>query len=114
MSNSSSSKAAFPHLRRLRNLPFAYAATVVEVVRRKEFGQFLDEWTGRLRETLLKFTTTENVKRQQVREEILSQLPFAVPVLEDSTKIGVDMTVTTGLEALKNVQMDRNDIEGKL
>jgi hypothetical protein len=55
----SRTKAAFPHLYRLHHLPFAYAATVVEVVRRKEFGQFMNDWVGRLRETLINFTARE-------------------------------------------------------
>jgi autophagy-related protein 11 len=31
-------KNAFPHIQRLHNLMYAYGATVVEIVRRKEFG----------------------------------------------------------------------------
>ena len=31
-------KNAFPHIQRLHNLVYAYGATLVEIVRRKEFG----------------------------------------------------------------------------
>lgn len=31
-------KNAFPHIQRLHNLVYAYGATLIEVVRRKEFG----------------------------------------------------------------------------
>jgi cyanate lyase len=31
-------KNAFPHIQRLHNLVYAYGATVIEIVRRKEFG----------------------------------------------------------------------------
>ena len=31
-------KNAFPHIQRLHNLVYAYGATLIEIVRRKEFG----------------------------------------------------------------------------
>ena len=33
-------KNAFPHIQRLHNLVYAYGATLIEIVRRKEFGQY--------------------------------------------------------------------------
>lgn len=34
-------KGGFPHLQRLRNMLYMYGATVVEVVRRREFSELI-------------------------------------------------------------------------
>jgi autophagy-related protein 11 len=34
-------KTSFTHIQRLHNMLYAYGATVVEIVRRKEFGEFI-------------------------------------------------------------------------
>lgn len=31
-------KTSFSHIQRLHNMPYAYGATIIEIVRRKEFG----------------------------------------------------------------------------
>ncbi len=31
-------KVGFPHLQRLHNMPYFYGATIIEIVRRNEFG----------------------------------------------------------------------------
>lgn len=36
------SKNSFSHIQRLHNMLYAYGATVIEIVRRKEFGEFKD------------------------------------------------------------------------
>jgi len=107
-------KAAFPHLRRLHQLPFAYAAAVVEVVRRREFGSFLLEWTSRLAETLGKYTSTERKRRQQLKTETLGHLPWTVSALEDSMAPNIDISVTSGAEALDSMDLGRDDIEGEV
>ena len=113
LSPNSSSKAAFPHLYRLRNLPFAYSASVVEIVRRKEFGQFLSSWTSRLGDVLAKFTSAESSRRQKIREDVISHLPFSLPVLDDTMRIAVELNVSTGLDVLKSVTLDRQDVDGE-
>jgi len=113
LNNSASSKAAFPHLYRLRNLPFAYAATVVEVVRRKEFGEYLSDWTYRLRTVMDKFISAESTRRAKIMEDVISHMPFTAPVLEDQGKIGVEIDVLPGLDTLKSVTLGRSDIQGR-
>lgn len=113
LASTSSSKAAFPHLYRLRNLPFAYSASVVEIVRRKEYGQFLSEWTSKLKEVLTRFTSTENTRRLKIREDVISHLPFTLPALDDSMRVGVELSVSNGLEVLKGVVLERKDVDGK-
>jgi len=113
LASTSSSKAAFPHLYRLRNLPFAYSASVVEIVRRKEYGQFLSEWTSKLKEVLTRFTSKENTRRSKIREDVISHLPFTLPALDDSMRVGVELSVSNGLEVLKGVVLERKDVDGK-
>jgi autophagy-related protein 11 len=113
LASTSSSKAAFPHLYRLRNLPFAYSASVVEIVRRKEYGLFLSEWTTKLKEVLTNFTGTENTRRQKIREDVISHLPFTLPALDDSMRVAVEVGVSTGLDVLKGVTLERKDVEGE-
>nr|XP_019008838.1 uncharacterized protein I206_06522 [Kwoniella pini CBS 10737]OCF47619.1 hypothetical protein I206_06522 [Kwoniella pini CBS 10737] len=103
-------KAAFPHLHRLRQLPFAYATVVAEVVRRKEYSRLLLEWSVRLSETLTRFTSTEKTRREQVQAEMVAQLPFGVVGLEDSGP-RVDITVVTGAEGLNGVKFGQEEIE---
>jgi hypothetical protein len=114
LNNATASKAAFPHLYRLRNLPFAYAATIVEVVRRREFGQYLTDWTDRLRTVMGQYISTESVRRTKVMEEVISHMPFSVPALEEKSKFGVEIEVSAGLDALRSVALDRSNVQGIL
>jgi hypothetical protein len=107
------SKAAFPHLARLHQLPFAYAATVVEVVRRKEFASFVVDWTTRLADTLVKFTSVEKARRLAIRNDTLSQLPWTVAAIEDTMNPSVDVVVNVGVEALAKVNLGRSDIDSE-
>jgi autophagy-related protein 11 len=104
-------KGGFQHLTRLRQLPFAYATAVVEVVRRKEYSAFLLDWTTKLRETLNKFNATERKRRVQVRDETLSLLPFPLGWQDDTMNPNVDVRVDGGGEALGSMAVDRGDID---
>nr|XP_031861804.1 uncharacterized protein CI109_002633 [Kwoniella shandongensis]KAA5528876.1 hypothetical protein CI109_002633 [Kwoniella shandongensis] len=103
-------KVAFPHLDRLHHLPFAYATAVAEVVRRKEYGRLLIEWTTRLAQTLSRFTSTEAKRREQVQVELISQLPFEV-ILSEGAKPRVDFSVVTGAETLGAVNSTPDEVE---
>lgn len=106
-------KAAFPHLHRLHQLPFAYAATVVEVVRRKEFAAFLLDWTNRLTTTLSKYTAIETLRRQQLKADTLAYLPWTVTALEESMVPNVEVAAVGGAEALVAMNLGREDIDGQ-
>ncbi|KIR26541.1 hypothetical protein I309_04510 [Cryptococcus deuterogattii LA55] len=110
----SKDRSAFPHLYRLHQIPFAYAAAVSEVVRRRDFGQMLTEWTRRLRGTLNAFTQVETKRREQVIKESLSQLPFSVPILSESQGPKVEVTLVTGVEALGNKTFGYEEIEKQM
>ncbi|WWD08012.1 hypothetical protein V865_006122 [Kwoniella europaea PYCC6329] len=103
-------KVAFPHLHRLRQLPFAYATVVAEVVRRKEYSRLLLKWTLRLSEALSRFTSTEKTRREQVQAEMISQLPFGVVGLDENGP-RVDISVITGAEGLSGVKFGQEEIE---
>ena len=107
------SKAPFPHLSRLHQLPTAYAAAVVEVVRRKEFVQFLAEWTSRLANTLEKYTETERKRRQLVKAEMLSNLPWSIAALEETSPLSVGIKLVSGEDALEAINLNRSDIESE-
>ncbi|KIR54453.1 hypothetical protein I315_02937 [Cryptococcus gattii Ru294] len=107
----SKDRSAFPHLYRLHQIPFAYAAAVSEIVRRRDFGQMLTEWTKRLRGTLNNFTQVEAKRREQVNKESLSQLPFSVPILSESQAPKVEVTLVTGIEALGNKTFGYEEVE---
>ncbi|WWC87153.1 uncharacterized protein L201_002039 [Kwoniella dendrophila CBS 6074] len=103
-------KVAFPHLHRLRQLPFAYATVVAEVVRRKEYSRLLLEWTLRLSETLARFTSTEKTRREQVQSDMITQLPFGVVGLDEGGP-RIDFSVITGIDSLNAVKFGQEEIE---
>lgn len=105
-------KNAFPHLERLHNLPFAYAANVIEIVHRKEFATSLVEWTGRFGKAVNEFLALEAKRRQQ--HKVDNHLPWEIPALEESKAPRVDITVGGGNDALAAVVLGRNDIDGEL
>ncbi|KAG8875074.1 oligomeric, coiled-coil, peripheral membrane protein [Tulasnella sp. 331] len=85
-------KAGFPHLQRLHNMLYVYGATVVEIVRRKEFAKIFMERAQTIAEMMAKLTANERKRRQVYRSEVHGQLPFEArgmdepaPSLEIST-----------------------------
>lgn len=105
------SRTAFPHLSRLQLLPFAYASSIVELVRRKEFASWLTEWISRLQRTLSRFTQDEMDKRQKIKDDSYGQLPFQIPALDDSMTVRFEITAKTGDELLKGLDISRGDID---
>ena len=108
------SKSAFPHLFRLNQLPFAYGASIIEVVRRKEFSKALMDWLDKLQRALNEFANAENSRRSKIKEEVLIQLPWQVTVLEDTNQVGVELSVIDGAEILDPVQVSQADIDSLL
>ncbi|TYJ54414.1 hypothetical protein B9479_004924 [Cryptococcus floricola] len=104
-------KSAFPHLQRLHQIPFAYATAVAEMIKRRDFGQMLGDWTKRLKGTLETFVQVEHKRRQMVQGEWLSQLPFSIPGLGENQPPRVDITVITGSEGISNVTLGYEEIE---
>jgi hypothetical protein len=105
-----SGKAAFPHLERLHQLPFAYAATVVEVVRRKELAERLKEITARINDEVASYLDKERARRVGLRESALSQLPWTVAALEED-KLEWKVNVRVGNEVLSGMQIGQADVD---
>lgn len=104
-------KNAFPHLERLHNLPFAYAANVIEIVHRKEFATTLVDWTTRVGKAVNEYLASE-VKRRQ-KHKVGNQLPWEIPALEESQTPKIELSVGGGNDALATVAVGRGDIDGE-
>lgn len=107
------SKSGFPHLTRLHQLPFAYAAAVAEVVRRKEFAEFLGQWAALLGETLGRLVHKERTRRKAVKQEVLDNLPWIVPALEESMTPVADLRFNGGADSLQVWELGRAQIDGE-
>ncbi|KAH7099705.1 hypothetical protein BKA62DRAFT_283781 [Auriculariales sp. MPI-PUGE-AT-0066] len=86
------SKAAWQHLQRCHNMLYAYGATLIEIVRRKEFAQLFSQRAQTMAEVMARFSAIERKRRQVYRSEVQGQLPFEtrgfddpVPTLDMST-----------------------------
>lgn len=83
----------FKHLARLSNMLWAYGATVVEVVRRREFSKHFLAKSQALAEVMARVSARERKRRGKYRSDVAAQLPWEVsgmdeapPSLEISTK----------------------------
>lgn len=73
----------FKHLHRLKNMLWAYGATVVEVVRRREFAKHFLGKSQSLAELMAKVSASEWKRRQFYRSDVSSLLPWEVKGMDD-------------------------------
>ncbi|KAI0754446.1 hypothetical protein C8Q80DRAFT_1350248 [Daedaleopsis nitida] len=78
------SKTSFSHIARLHSMLYAYGATVVEIVRRKEFARFFYQRAQSILEVMAKLSSNERKRRQAYRNEVQGELPFEVKGLDDA------------------------------
>ncbi|EIW55097.1 uncharacterized protein TRAVEDRAFT_172756 [Trametes versicolor FP-101664 SS1] len=76
-------KTSFSHISRLHNMLYAYGATVIEIVRRKEFARFFYQRAQSILEVMAKLSSNERKRRQAHKNEVQNELPFEVKALED-------------------------------
>ncbi|KAH9852196.1 hypothetical protein C2E23DRAFT_189253 [Lenzites betulinus] len=76
-------KTSFSHIARLHNMLYAYGATVVEIVRRKEFARFFYQRAQSVLEVMAKLSSNERKRRQAHRNDVQGELPFDVKSLDD-------------------------------
>lgn len=76
-------KNSFSHIQRLHNMLYAYCATVVEIVRRKEFAHFFYQRAQSILEVMAKLSASERKRRQVYRGEVHGQLPFDTKGMDD-------------------------------
>jgi len=88
---------------------YAYGATVVEVVRRKEFARFFYQRAQSILEIMAKLTASERKRRQLYRGEVYGQLPFET-VGMDAPVPSIDFS-PTGASDLP-YSLERADIDG--
>jgi autophagy-related protein 11 len=76
-------KNSFSHIQRLHNMLYAYCATIVEIVRRKEFAHFFYQRAQSILEVMAKLSASERKRRQVYRGEVHGQLPFDTKGMDD-------------------------------
>ncbi|KAH7344781.1 hypothetical protein B0J17DRAFT_624081 [Rhizoctonia solani] len=100
-------KGGFPHLQRLHSMLYMYGATVIEVVRRREFSRFFMEKAQAIAEVLAKISSHERKRRQVYRSEVHGQLPFEPRGMEEPAPT-VEISTSGGEEPV--IFMERHDI----
>lgn len=85
---------SFSHILRLHNMLYAYGATLVEIVRRKEFDRFFYARAQSVLEVMAKVSANERKRRQVYRSEIYGQLPFETKGMEDVSVPTIDFSPT--------------------
>ncbi|KZV76457.1 hypothetical protein PENSPDRAFT_741294 [Peniophora sp. CONT] len=102
-------KNAFTHIQRLHNMIYAYGATLIEIVRRKEFARFFYQRAQLILEVMAKLSNTEKKRRQIHRGEFHGQLPFDLKGMDDAVA-SIDFTPMGSSEgSMYNLQ--RSDVD---
>ncbi|KAI0767884.1 hypothetical protein BC629DRAFT_1596149 [Irpex lacteus] len=111
-------KTSFSHIQRLHNMLYAYGATVVEIVRRKEFSQFFFQRAQNILEVMAKMSSNERKRRQLYRSEVHGQLPFdtkgldePVPSIDFSTTGSDDVPYSLERADLNDLLLAMDDLE---
>ncbi|CAO1619834.1 unnamed protein product [Sympodiomycopsis kandeliae] len=74
----------FRHLARLNNMLWAYGATIVEIVRRKEFTKHYLAKSQALAELMAKVSSRERKRRNKFRTDVAGRLPWEVKGMDDA------------------------------
>lgn len=101
-------KNSFPHIQRLHNMLYAYGATVIEIVRRKEFARFFYQRAQSILEVMAKLSTNERKRRQVYRGEVHGQLPFDTKGMDDPVPT-IDFSPTGGKD--QAYSLEREDVD---
>ncbi|KAI8457916.1 hypothetical protein BY996DRAFT_6430376 [Phakopsora pachyrhizi] len=75
---------SFKYLARLKDFVIAYASTVVEVVRRREYAQHLSDYASALASSLSKLANDERKRRIIYHNDFAWKRPFPVKSLDDT------------------------------
>ncbi|KAJ7635889.1 hypothetical protein B0H17DRAFT_1164119 [Mycena rosella] len=108
--------SGFGHIQRLHGMLYAYGATVVEVVRRKEFARFFYARAQSILEVMAKLSASERKRRQVHRGEVHGQLPFEtrgmdapVPTLDFAFSAGGGAALLRVLDDLESASRAADD-----
>ncbi|KAK0220473.1 putative peripheral membrane protein [Armillaria fumosa] len=111
LSNSFRGKNSFSHIQRLHNMLYAYGATVIEIVRRKEFSRFFYQRAQSILEVMAKLSANERKRRQVYRGEVHGQLPFETRGMDDPVPT-IDFSPSGSSDAAYSIE--RSDVDGLL
>lgn len=105
-------KTSFVHIQRLHNMLYAYGATLIEIVRRKEFARFFYQRAQSILEVMAKLTAAEKRRRQIYRGEVHGQLPFDTKGMDDTVP-SIDFSPTGGKETDSELAypIERSDVK---
>ncbi|CCM04884.1 uncharacterized protein FIBRA_07079 [Fibroporia radiculosa] len=110
-------RTSFSHIQRLHNMLYAYGATVVEVVRRKEFSRFFIQRSQSILEVMAKLSANatirsanERKRRQVYRGEVHGLLPFETTM--DDPVPAIDFSPSGTDESAYS--LERPDVDGLL
>ncbi|KZV84188.1 hypothetical protein EXIGLDRAFT_842413 [Exidia glandulosa HHB12029] len=103
-------KAAWQHLSRCHNMLYAYGATIIEIVRRKEFARLFAQRAQTIAEVMARFSAAERKRRQVYRSEIHGQLPFETRGLDGDPVQALEMSTATVPDASGSYHLERVDV----
>ncbi|KIJ36373.1 hypothetical protein M422DRAFT_212340 [Sphaerobolus stellatus SS14] len=103
-------KTSFSHIERLHKMLYAYGATLVEIVRRKEFSRFFSQKAQLIAEVMAKLSSSERKQRQIFRGEVHGQLPFEAKGLGfDDAVLAMEIT-SNGMGGGNTYSIEREDL----
>ncbi|KAJ2933973.1 hypothetical protein H1R20_g3142, partial [Candolleomyces eurysporus] len=105
------SKNSFTHIQRLHSMLYAYGATVVEIVRRKEFSRFFYQRAQSILEVMARLSASERKRRQVYRSEVHGQLPFETKGMDDPVPT-IDFSPSGNSDF--SYSLERPDVDGLL
>lgn len=98
----------FRHLARLSNILWAYGATVVEAVRRREFSKhFLDKGHA-LAELMARVSTREKKRRLKYHTDVAGQLPWEIKGMDEAPP---SLEISTTRASGSTPELQRDDID---
>lgn len=105
-------KNNFAHIQRLHNMLYTYGATLIEIVRRKEFSRFFYQRAQTILEVMAKLTSAERRRRQIYRGDVHGQLPFDARGLDDSVP-SIDFSPSGGrdMDEDQEYALERTDVD---
>ncbi|KAH8995198.1 autophagy-related protein 11-domain-containing protein [Lactarius hatsudake] len=106
-------KGTFSDIERLNNMVYAYGATMVEVVRRKEFSRLFHRKCQGFSEVMSNLSAAETERRQAFRDEILGQLPFDLIGMNEALP-SFEISASGGEESDNHYTLERHDINDLL
>ncbi|EJD40137.1 hypothetical protein AURDEDRAFT_115945 [Auricularia subglabra TFB-10046 SS5] len=103
------SKVPWNHLQRCHNMLYAYGATLIEIVRRKEFSRLFAQRAQTIAEVMARFSAAERKRRQVYRSEVHGQLPFEARGMDDPVP-ALELHTTAGDDSGAGYQLERADV----